>query len=112
MSTIVSQRDQALALANQIRSEGSAFKDELRALNGPEGRALLADALERDDLPRGVEALRLHQLLAACRGTGQDRAARILRRAGLLPGRWVSRVRGLTPTERRRVAEALRWWPG
>lgn len=106
-----SQREQALALANQVRAEGSAFKDELRALSGPQSRALLADALERD-LADGVAALRLHHLVVCCRGLGQERAARILRRAGLLPGRWQTRVRALTPTERRRVAEALRWWPG
>lgn len=100
----MTQRQEALALANAQRAAQAAFRREVAAMSRLEGMGVVAAALEDPD--EAVGAMRLGVVLAAPRGCSSGTAKRLLRHAGV--GSSDRRVRELTERQRKVLALALR----
>lgn len=92
---------QALSLANETRARQTQVRREIRE----QGPAHVAELLRDPD--EIVGSIRLERLLGAMDRYGAVRCRRLLRRAGLHPGRLGRRVRELSERERRVLAEAV-----
>lgn len=110
----VAQHEQALAKGNAIRYAMAARRRELG--NGG-GFRLAAECLDHPD--ETVARMRLGRLLTALHRVGDERARKIVARAGLTPGMLLRRIGPFVPTksgtdhvlterQRHQLAEALR----
>lgn len=98
----VDQRQEALDVANHIRTFRAQAKREIRALNG-HGHAHVADLILAP--PPEMETMKVEALLRTPRKTGEVAVCRMLRAADISPSRTLS---GLTPRQRDVLVSEIR----
>ncbi|MGH2954667.1 MAG: hypothetical protein ACRD2Z_03205 [Thermoanaerobaculia bacterium] len=96
----------ALERANEIRLAGARWRREVREYPKAEGQAMLAEALERNDIPDCLARMDLGWFLTAPQRLGPARAARLALGAGVRRSK--CRVRDLTLRQRSVLAARLR----
>jgi hypothetical protein len=100
----VTQRETALALANQIRTERANLRKKVAKLPREKGSRLVARYI--NDPPRSLTTVKLSTMITWIRGVGRIRRKRFLK--SILIARPDAELQELTDPERRRVVSALR----
>lgn len=98
------QRNEAMARANEVRAAVAAFKREIAPLTMAEGCAKVAEFL--DDPREPLDAIRAFPLLASIKRIRDSKAYSLLDAAGIRNAD--KRVRDLTPRQRYTLAAHLR----
>jgi hypothetical protein len=99
----------ALGKANRVRYAQASFRREIRhELNYSEGLAVLAEVLERKDLPQYLGAMKLDRFLIAPKRMGEAHVSEVYRRARITRHSPNLRLRDLTEREKGSLSAELR----